>query len=691
MSLYHETASLLTTPSPTGSLKSRIYNNPTKPLKSPPAQIYALAFESSKWSPILKEVVEHSRLLHLERKLTPPLAILLTHDLLLAKKGIALPASHGLRVAVERHRARLQAELSRARVRRGCASLEELRGVVDGGVDGGEVHPRWIRVNGLKSSVDEQLDTTFRGFEVVKDVGEVMKSVSPFTGKGKGQGPRRVICLDPHIPNLIAASPGSMDFTKTAAYQTGAIILQDKASCFPAYLLDPRPGGGDVVDACSAPGNKTTHLAAILHERREGGPVVFVPGQTSSSSSPPGQQGRDQQKILAFEKDKRRAQTLVKMVRTAGSDGITVVHPGADFLKTDPFSAEMSRVGALLLDPSCSGSGIVGRDDTPEFHLPEGGSTGGGKTGSGSNSGKKNLKRKRAPSPPPPPTATVLVDDDGTETVVASEKALEARLEALASFQLALLQHALTFPHATRVTYSTCSIHARENEHVVLAALRWAQDQTPAPNYSPWRLLPRSAQIRGMRDWPVRGDLDACGGDEEAAQACIRAQRGDGRGTMGFFVACFVRDLLPDYTNTSGSSGDAAAVQGGDDDGPYVRDAEGRIVRDEQGIPTLKGSGRKAVDLGAVEGDVEVRFGGGGDGGDEEDEEDGPFERDSEGRIVRGEDGMPVLKGGRSVRDVMGGLSGSEESEDSEQSEETGSDEEEDDEDAGGEWGGFED
>ncbi|KAK4146204.1 S-adenosyl-L-methionine-dependent methyltransferase [Dichotomopilus funicola] len=641
MSLYHETASLLTTPSPTGSLKSRIYNPnpPTKPLKSPPAQIYALAFESSKWSPILKEVVEHSQLLHLERKLTPPLAILLTHDLLLAKKGIALPASHGLRVAVERHRARLQAELSRARVRRGCASLEELRGVVDGGVDGGEVHPRWIRVNGLKSSVNEQLDTTFRGFEVVKDVGEVMKAVSPFTGKGKGQGPRRVICLDPHIPNLIAASPGSMDFTKTAAYQTGAIILQDKASCFPAYLLDPRPGDGDVVDACSAPGNKTTHLAAILHERR-----------------------RDQQKILAFEKDKRRAQTLVKMVRTAGSDGITVVHPGADFLKTDPFSAEMSRVGALLLDPSCSGSGIVGRDDTPEFHLPEmATSTGGGKNGSERNSGKKNLKRKRAPSPPPPPTAaTVLVDDDGTETVVASEKALEARLEALASFQLALLQHALTFPHATRVTYSTCSIHARENEHVVLAALRWAKTQTPSLNYSPWRLLPRSAQIRGMRDWPVRGDIDACEGDEEAAQACIRAQRGDGRGTMGFFVACFVRDLVPGHTNTSGSSGDAAAIQGGDDDGPYVRDAEGRIVRDEQGIPMLKGSGRKAVDLGAVEGDVEVRF-----GGDEEDEEDGPFERDSEGRIVRGEDGMPVLKGGRK--------------------------DDEEDEEAGGEWGGFED
>jgi hypothetical protein len=73
MSLYHETAAIVTSPSNHGgSLKSRIYGN--KDLKSPPAQVYALAFESSKWSAILKEVVENSQLLQQERKVSPALA-----------------------------------------------------------------------------------------------------------------------------------------------------------------------------------------------------------------------------------------------------------------------------------------------------------------------------------------------------------------------------------------------------------------------------------------------------------------------------------------------------------------------------------------------------------------------------------------------------------------------------------------
>ena len=67
MSLYHETAELLTAPNNAGgSLKSRIFGK--KDNKSPPAQIYALAIETCKWSPVLKEVVEAADILRLERK-----------------------------------------------------------------------------------------------------------------------------------------------------------------------------------------------------------------------------------------------------------------------------------------------------------------------------------------------------------------------------------------------------------------------------------------------------------------------------------------------------------------------------------------------------------------------------------------------------------------------------------------------
>ncbi|KAK0736930.1 S-adenosyl-L-methionine-dependent methyltransferase [Apiosordaria backusii] len=602
MSLYHEAAALLTGPSTHGgSLKSRVFSN--KDLKSPPAQVYALALETCKWSAVLKEVVENAELLKHERKLTPILSILLSHDLLLAKGGIALPASHGLRQSIDRHKARLTSEFTKARIRRKCPTIDTLRDLIESDHAGPIQHPRWIRVNTVKSTLDAQLETTFQGWEIVPSITEVMTA-------GRK---RKVICLDGHIPNLLAVPPSAMDFTKTEAYKKGEIILQDKASCFPAYLLDPRPEDGDIIDACSAPGNKTTHLAGILSER-EGG---FARG--------------GQMMIHAFEKDRNRAKTLQKMIRIAGSDVGTVVHPGEDFLRADPMAEEYARVGGLLLDPSCSGSGIVGRDDVPELWLPEspGSNNRNNKGNAIANSKNGNKKRKRPEgeetSKPPP---SIMVDDDGETTVVSSEKDLQQRIEALAAFQLQIILHAFEFPAAKKVTYSTCSVHAGENEEVAVRALR-----SEVARRRGWRVLKRGEQVRGMREWDVRGELEGSEGDGEVAEGCIRAFRDDGRGTMGFFVVGFVRD------------GDVDGEKG-EDEGPYARDEEGRIVRDGNGIPTLKATGRKAVEIDEDGGEGQ-RFGSGSDG-------EGPFVRDAEGKIVRDENGMPTLKSGVVEEDESG-------------------------------------
>ncbi|KAL2124413.1 hypothetical protein VTJ04DRAFT_778 [Mycothermus thermophilus] len=673
MSLYHETAAVLSGPSSHGgSLKTRIFNN--KSLKSPPAQVYALAFESSKWSAILKEVVENSQLLQTEKKLTPILSILLVHDLLLSKRGITLPPSHGLRLAVEKHKARLHAEFTRARVRRKCATVEDLRALVDA-EQLGPAHPRWIRVNALKTTLDEQLDTTFRGFEVVPTVEEVINSAS-----SSGEKKKKVICLDGHVPNLVAASPW-FDFTKTDAYREGKIILQDKASCFPAYLLDPRPDDGDVVDACSAPGNKTTHLAAILHERKEGEGAAVV------AWAPKKKQKQQRQRIFAFEKDPQRAKVLEKMVKSAGAGEGTVVHAGADFLQTDPEAPEFRHVGALLLDPSCSGSGIVGRDEGPVLHLPStpgkpgskssnsnNSNTSGAKTSTATATTTKLGKRKRsAPSPSPSPAP-----DEEQEPPTASSSD-PARLASLAAFQLSLIQHAFRFPRARKITYSTCSVHAVENERVALAALA-----SPVARERGWRVLRRDEQVRGMREWAVRGDREACDGDEVLAEACIRANKGgDGRGTMGFFVVCFVREGVSPLGEGEEEEGDV----NDNDDGPFVRDEKGRIVRGEDGMPILKSTGKKVLEMKDLEeeGVVEVRF-----GDDEDDDGDGPFERDENGRIVRGPDGMPRLKKGKGVREVVVAERGSDEDEDEDEEEEESGDEGEGEEEED-EWGGFDD
>jgi hypothetical protein len=67
MSLYLEASSILT--SPTGSLKSRIYQ---QPVKSPPARLYALIVETLKHQEILNEVITASGILGVEKKVPPP-------------------------------------------------------------------------------------------------------------------------------------------------------------------------------------------------------------------------------------------------------------------------------------------------------------------------------------------------------------------------------------------------------------------------------------------------------------------------------------------------------------------------------------------------------------------------------------------------------------------------------------------
>jgi len=66
MSLYFDAANILNSEDAGGSLKSRTFNN--KKLKNSPAHVYALIAQATKWSTILKEVIEKSGLLQTEKK-----------------------------------------------------------------------------------------------------------------------------------------------------------------------------------------------------------------------------------------------------------------------------------------------------------------------------------------------------------------------------------------------------------------------------------------------------------------------------------------------------------------------------------------------------------------------------------------------------------------------------------------------
>jgi putative methyltransferase len=408
------------------------------------------------------------------------------------------------------------------RIRKGFATIEALRVHVNeapvNDEDGEEkyAHPRWIRINTLRTTLEEQLESTFADLLHVTSV------------KGVSTRSSKAIYVDEHIPNLVAVSP-SINLTSSKPYREGKLIFQDKASCFPAYLLNPGSEDGDIIDATAAPGNKTTHLAAILRSQKSEGA-----------------------RVIACEKDAFRSKTLLKMTKLADPEGIIKVKAEQNFLKLGPNSNDYSNVTGMVLDPSCSGSGIVGRDEGGiVVHLPNADYV--DPPSKHSKKRKRNDKStKEKPAPAPAPETEDAEDIQEEEPDSAPKDALElaTRLIALSDFQLRIIEHAMAFGSARRITYSTCSIHGEENEGVVVRALL-----SDAARVAGWRVMKREEQVDGMKRWHRRGDISAVeaalksSGDSsddldnaEVADACIRCDKSTEDGTMGFFVAGFVRD-----------------------------------------------------------------------------------------------------------------------------------------------------
>ncbi|PLB44531.1 S-adenosyl-L-methionine-dependent methyltransferase [Aspergillus steynii IBT 23096] len=529
MSLYYDAVSVLTAPASTGgSFKSRIYNS--RSLKASPAQLYALIIEASKWDILLKEVIEAAGIIKLEPKLTPHLALLLVHDHLLAKNGIAAPAAHPLRQAVERHKTRLRGEFTKARVRRGCATVADLRDAIRREKDAANgdtaIYPRWVRINNVRTDLAAQLQSTFASYRQVESLPELARPDEPR------------LRIDPHIPDLVAVPPG-LDFSTSPAYRSGEIILQDKASCFPAYLLlgdQEEPWRGDLMDGCAAPGNKTTHMASLL-------------SKTAKASK----QGRTipRSHIFSMDASAVRAKTLQKMVSAAGADSFVSVLQGQDFLALDPHDPRFENVSGLLLDPSCSGSGIIGRDDKRKRRQDE-------------PEPSQQTKHQKGQRNPEPDTPSATDENDLPSAPLSAD-----RLTKLSNLQTRIVEHALAFPAATRITYSTCSIHLLENEAVVSRVLASDVARTKG-----WRVMRRDEQPEGLRRWKYRGVREervqrtstSIGGGEgenggcevpaveaeegnvdvnltdEDLEGCLRCWPGDDEGLGGFFVAGFVRD-----------------------------------------------------------------------------------------------------------------------------------------------------
>lgn len=397
------------------------------------------------------------------------------------------------------------------RVRRGCGTVEQLQAQLTAEKrekkGKSEVEPRWVRINRVLTTLERELETTFAGYARVDSLEALEEEEKKYY-------------VDANVPDLIALAQGT-DLSAWPAYGEGRLILQDKASCFPAYLLlgdDGPDWEGCLLDACAAPGNKTTHLASLLCSHK--------------TKPKKGDLEETKQRIFALDASPARSQTLHHMIHVAGAHMVSVL-AGQDFLATDPFDKRFSTVTALLLDPSCSGSGIKARDDVPQLALPN------------AESGHRQTSRKKRKRAHPSNNNNNL---EKTSSSSSSSTADPARLTKLANLQTRIVTHAFHFPAARRVSYSTCSIHVQENEAVVARAL--ASDVARRRG---WWVLKREEQVRGLREWKhrgvstpkirdTRGDGEARKFDEDGREACLRCCAGDEAGTGGFFVVAFVRN-----------------------------------------------------------------------------------------------------------------------------------------------------
>lgn len=271
--------------------------------------------------------------------------------------------------------------------------------------------PKYARVNSLCNSLHRVVRELRESdwFEVMYD--KESTTYSQFLEMVGSLEEKRYL-VDYHLNNLLVFPPRTQLYDHPLV-QDGSLLLQDKASCLPVHVLSPSPGSV-VLDACSAPGMKTSQIAGMVC-----GDWVAAMG----GSPPPGA------KVVAVERSTKRCAVLNEILQRSRGDAVTTLL-NQDFLDVDP--QQHSDVEYIVLDPSCSGTGMVNRNSIEEA----------------------------------PPT-------------------LE-RLQSLATVQKKLLRHAMSFPSVRRLVYSTCATSREENEGVVEEVLSDRTDWTTCNVLPSW-------------------------------------------------------------------------------------------------------------------------------------------------------------------------------------------------------------
>ena len=143
-----------------------------------------------------------------------------------------------------------------------------------------------------------------------------------------------------HLNNGVALNSNPRSIKNLPGYKDGMWVVQDRSSQWVAPLLDPIKGD-KILDACSAPGSKTTHLAALAEDDAE---------------------------ILAVDRSAIRLNILqsnlerlnIKSVKTFKADATRLIDTKPNLV---------SYFDKILIDAPCSGIGTFARNPDIRWSL----------------------------------------------------------------------------------------------------------------------------------------------------------------------------------------------------------------------------------------------------------------------------------------------------------------------------------
>lgn len=132
----------------------------------------------------------------------------------------------------------------------------------------------------------------------------------------------------PHLPQALRLIGNSGAIQNLPGFNQGWWVVQDASAQLVSHILDPQPGEV-IIDACAAPGGKTTHIAELM---------------------------QDQGKILACDRTASRLRKLKDNAQRLGLHSIEIYT--GDSRNFPQFEHTADRV---LLDAPCSGLGTLHR------------------------------------------------------------------------------------------------------------------------------------------------------------------------------------------------------------------------------------------------------------------------------------------------------------------------------------------